>query len=133
MWRLLVHLYRLEGEGLWAKHMGLKWGAIGNVLGEHIGNLENILRTWWEPIGNLKGTCWEQRKNEKKSSFPPTQNLKEKRIKALWVHAEPSHWLHEISISKITRHHFWPRLIPPIIYCQLKGPFAIHMQTFHYL
>jgi hypothetical protein len=48
------------------------------------------------------------------------------------VHAEPSHWLHEISISKIIRHHFWPGLIPPIIYCQLKGPFvvAIHMPSF---
>jgi hypothetical protein len=34
-------------EGLWAKHMRLKRGAIGNTLGE--------------PIGNLKGTWWEQR------------------------------------------------------------------------
>jgi hypothetical protein len=25
--------------GVWAKHMGLKRGAIGNILGEHIGNL----------------------------------------------------------------------------------------------
>jgi hypothetical protein len=31
--------------GLWAKHMGLKRGTIGNTLEEHIGNL-----------GNLKGT-----------------------------------------------------------------------------
>jgi len=31
--------------GLWAKHMGLKQGAIGNTLEEHIENLENILRT----------------------------------------------------------------------------------------
>jgi len=31
--------------GLWPKHMGLKLGAIGNTLGEHIGNLRNILRT----------------------------------------------------------------------------------------
>jgi hypothetical protein len=30
----------------------LKPGTIGNTLEE--------------PIGNLKGTCWEQRKNEKK-------------------------------------------------------------------
>jgi len=28
--------------GLWAKHMGLKQGAIGNTLGEHI---ENLMRT----------------------------------------------------------------------------------------
>jgi hypothetical protein len=26
--------------GLWAKHIGVKQGAIGNTLGEHIGNLE---------------------------------------------------------------------------------------------
>jgi hypothetical protein len=32
--------------GLWAKHMGLKRGAIGNTLGEHIGNLK----------GNIEGT-----------------------------------------------------------------------------
>jgi hypothetical protein len=31
--------------GLWAKHMGSKRGAIGNTLGEHIENLENILKT----------------------------------------------------------------------------------------
>jgi hypothetical protein len=28
-----------------------------------------------------------------------------------WVHAEPSHWLHEISISKTVCHHFWPGLM----------------------
>jgi hypothetical protein len=31
--------------GLWAKHMGLKRGVIGNTLGEHIGNLRDILKT----------------------------------------------------------------------------------------
>jgi hypothetical protein len=35
--------------------------------------------THWE----LEGTCWEQRKNEKKSFLPPSpKNLKEKKIKA---------------------------------------------------
>jgi len=34
-----------ERGGLWAKHMGLKQGAIGSTLGEHIGNLGNILGT----------------------------------------------------------------------------------------
>jgi hypothetical protein len=33
--------------------------------------------------------------NEKKSTPTPTQNLKENKIKALGIHAEPSHWLHE--------------------------------------
>jgi len=28
--------------GLWAKHVGLKRGAIGNTLGEFIGNLMGI-------------------------------------------------------------------------------------------
>jgi hypothetical protein len=37
--------------------------------------------TQWEPDENLKGTCWEQRKNEPKSSPPP--KLKRKKIKAL--------------------------------------------------
>jgi hypothetical protein len=31
--------------GLWTKHMGLNQGAIGNTLGEPIGNLGNILET----------------------------------------------------------------------------------------
>jgi hypothetical protein len=59
--------------------MGLKWGAIGNAPGEHIGNIRNVLSTWWEPIGNLKRISWDQRKNEKKSS--PHQKLKRKKKK----------------------------------------------------
>jgi len=54
--------------GLWAKHIGLKPGAVGNTLGEHIGNI------------------WEQRKNEKnppRTPPPKTQNFKRKQIKAL--------------------------------------------------
>jgi hypothetical protein len=41
--------------GLWAKHMGLKQGAIGNTHGEHIGNL------------------LEQRKKDKNLFAPPPQ------------------------------------------------------------
>ncbi len=67
---LCPHGIQLRRGGLWAKHMGLKRGAIGNTLGEHIGNLGNMFGTWWEPIGNLKGTCWEQRKNGKKNPPP---------------------------------------------------------------
>jgi len=33
--------------------MGLKPGAIGNTLGEHIGNL---MGTYWELEGNMLGT-----------------------------------------------------------------------------
>jgi len=42
--------------GLWAKHIGLKRGAIGNSLGEHIGNLRNVVGTHWELDGNMLGT-----------------------------------------------------------------------------
>jgi len=35
-------------------------------------------------------------------------------MKALCVPAEPSHWLHENSISKTVHHHFWPQLIPTL-------------------
>jgi hypothetical protein len=46
--------------------------------------------TWREHVGN---------KGKMKKILPsPTQNLKEIKIKALWMHAEPSHWLHEISM-----------------------------------
>jgi len=31
------------------------------------------------------------------------------------VPAEPSHWLHEISVSKTVRHQFWPGLLPPLL------------------
>jgi hypothetical protein len=36
-----------EKGGLWAKHMGLKWGTIENTLREHIGNLGNMMGTHW--------------------------------------------------------------------------------------
>jgi hypothetical protein len=50
--------------------MGLKQGAIGNIIGEH--------------IVNLKGTCWEQRKEEKIPPPPSPLKLKiKKKNKAL--------------------------------------------------
>jgi hypothetical protein len=59
--------------GLWAKHMGLKQGVIGNTLGEHIGNL---MRIHWELKGNILGI-----KEKGKKSSP--QKLEGKKIKAL--------------------------------------------------
>jgi hypothetical protein len=49
-----AHLYGWEGGGLWPKHLGLKPGAIGNTLGEHIGNLDNILGGDTPPPKGLK-------------------------------------------------------------------------------
>jgi hypothetical protein len=86
--------------------MGTHWDLEGNRLGTHWEQGKMLLRTplgntfgtWWEPIGILKGTCWEQRKNLKIPPPPPQPKLERKKIKELWVHAEPSHWLHEISM-----------------------------------
>jgi len=55
-------------EGLWAKHMGLKRGAIGNAFGEHIENIRNPLGTHWVHVGN-KG-------KKKKKSSPPSHHYK---------------------------------------------------------
>jgi hypothetical protein len=52
----------------WAKHMGLKRGLKGNILGEHTGNL---MGTHWGLEGNIKGTYSEERKNEKIPPSPP--------------------------------------------------------------
>jgi hypothetical protein len=57
--------------------MGLKQGAIGNPLGEHIGNLMGI---HWELEGNMLGT---KEKMKKILPPPPFQKLKRKKIKAL--------------------------------------------------
>jgi hypothetical protein len=48
--------------GLWALHMGLKRGAIGNTLGEHIGNL---MGTHWVLEGNMLGTKEKWEKNQR--------------------------------------------------------------------
>ncbi len=41
-----------KGRTLGKTYMGLKPGAIGNTLGEHIGNLRNIWGIWKEHVGN---------------------------------------------------------------------------------
>ncbi len=56
------------------KRMGWKWHAIENMLGEHIGNLGNIL-----------GTHWNQGKMKKNPS-PTLKKLKRNKSKAPWMH-----------------------------------------------
>jgi hypothetical protein len=46
---------------LWPSYIGEKGRTLGKKYGIKV-------RSYWEPWeldGNLKGTCWEQRKNEK--------------------------------------------------------------------
>jgi hypothetical protein len=70
----------------------IKVKCYGEHVGEHIGN---------------------QRKM-KKNPFSPTprKKFKGRKAKLLECMLGPSHWLHEVSIPKRVRHHFWPGLIP---------------------
>jgi hypothetical protein len=64
----------------------------------------------WEPHGNMMGTHWEQGKKNPKISLPPP-HLKRKKLDPSWLHAEPSHWVHETSMSRSVCHRFWPTLM----------------------
>jgi hypothetical protein len=86
--------------------------------------LGKILGTHWELERNIVRTHWEVGKNEKKSFLtPPTpQNIKGKKTRRPECMFGPSHWLHEISLSKRLHHHFWHVLTPhakntPLIQC----------------
>jgi hypothetical protein len=57
----------------------------------------------------MQGRDWTRKKN--KRQLPPPPSPKRKDQGPSWVHAEPSHWLHEIFISKTVRHYFWLRLM----------------------
>ncbi len=50
----------------------------------------------------------------KKKSFSPTppQTYKEKKARQLECILGPFHWVHEISLPKRVRLHFWPGLVP---------------------
>jgi hypothetical protein len=66
-----------------------------------------------EPHGNMMGTHWEEGKRTKKSlspTYPPPYVHKKKT--GLFVSAEPSHWLHENSLSNTVHHHLSPGLRP---------------------
>jgi hypothetical protein len=97
----------MECLPLWPTYIGEKGRTLGKTYG-----IKG--RSYWE---HPWGTHWELEGNKgkmKKKPSPTHPKLKRKNIKALRVHAEPSHWLHEIFISKTVCHHFWPGLIPPL-------------------
>ncbi len=78
---------------------GIKVSWYGEHVGEHIGNLGNILEPDREPG-----------KNEKKPL--PLLNLKRgEKARHLECMLGPSHWLHEISFPKRVGQHFGPGLL----------------------
>jgi hypothetical protein len=45
-----------ERRATFVKAYGIKMKCYKEHVREHIGNLDNILKTWWKLIGNLNGT-----------------------------------------------------------------------------
>jgi hypothetical protein len=88
------------------------WGAIGNVRGNRLGTWGNMLGIWWEHLGTWWEQSWTTLGTENDREPPPTpKNQKpEEKTKS----PQPSHWVHEMSISKTVCHHFQPGLVPPL-------------------
>jgi hypothetical protein len=74
----------------------ISWGTIWN--------LGHLLGTLWEHDGNTLGM-------RKKQKIPPPHPSRRKNWTPSWVHAEPSHWLHETFISNTVCQHFSPGLL----------------------
>jgi hypothetical protein len=66
-----------ERRTTFAKAYGIKVKYYGEYVGEHNGNLKNLMRSHWELERNIVKTHWEPRKNEKK--ILPFPNLKRKK------------------------------------------------------
>jgi len=110
---------KMECLPLWPTYIGEKGRTLGKTHGIKVRCYwKHPWRKHWEPDGNPLGTwrehVWEQRNFFKKSFCPPPQTWK-KKIKALWVHAEPSHWLHEISMFQNCSSPFLAWANTPII------------------
>jgi hypothetical protein len=80
--------------------MRLKRVAIGNSLGEH--------------IGNLMGTHWELEGNNREKKSSPTPQLTRKKSRNFECMLRLPIGCMKFSISKTVSHHFRPGLIPPL-------------------
>jgi len=57
------YLERWSASPFWPTYLGEKGRTLGKIYGSNGGTIGNTLRVH---IGNLNGTCWEQRRNGKK-------------------------------------------------------------------
>ncbi len=63
---------KMECIPLWPTYISEKGRTLGKTYGIKVKCCwEHRWGTYWKHIGNLKGTCWEQRKNEKIFPHPP--------------------------------------------------------------
>jgi len=67
----------------------------------------------WEPIENLKGTCWEQRKKILKSFSPPSK-LKRKKSRHFECMLSLPLGCIKFLFPKLFIANFWLGLIPPL-------------------
>jgi hypothetical protein len=110
-WRQLINHESLTLGKPWEFNFGQTiWDEIEVLLGRPRGTTWGTSR---EQTANMLPTHWEQGRKTKKITPPnPTPTPKRKKRGPAWLHSEPSHWLHEISISKTVGHHsFWPGLM----------------------
>jgi len=89
----LLPNYIGERRTTFAKAYGINVSCYGEHVGEHIGNLKNLMEIHWELKGNTLGTKEKWKKN-------PFVFLKGKKTRHLECMLGPSHWLHEISLPK---------------------------------
>jgi len=108
---LIAHLFSLYkwelnfGQTIWIKR-SYYW--------EHLGErIWKQFRNWMEPRGKIIKPHGNTLRTKEKNPSPPCRLSKRKKLDCSWVYAEPSCWLHDISLSKTVRHHFSPGLILP--------------------
>jgi len=59
----------------------------------------------------IKLWCYWEHIGDQKKTDPPSPPPQKKNIGPYSLYVEPSHWLHEIFISKTVCHHFSPGLM----------------------
>ncbi len=89
-----------------------KRAALGRTSSVYINESWNFGQTIWAKSEVLLGTSWgtlQELENHLRTReiyiYPSPPLSKRKKLDRSRVHAEPSHWLHEISLSKTVRHH----------------------------
>jgi hypothetical protein len=103
----------MECLPLWPTYIGENGRTLGKTHGIKV-------RCYWEHTGNLMGTHWELEGDTFGNEGIPKKILLspktwKKKFKALWVHAEPSHWLHGISMFQNCSSPFLAWANTPII------------------
>jgi hypothetical protein len=91
---------------------------------------EHLEKHIWEHFGNMMGALWAEGKKPKipLSRTCPHSPYVHKKKTGLFVSAEPSHWLHEISLSNTVHHHLSPGLRPVP---KTRGTFPSYASPIH--